>query len=69
MTYASNKITIEHNGQEYSAMYTVNSGVVNVIMQNEDGGHIGTSTYIDGSPVESVARSLLGELLKDIGVS
>ena len=69
MTYAGNKITVEHNGREYSAMYTVNSGVVSVMMRDVDGGFRGTSTYIDGSTIESVARSLLGELLKDMGLS
>ena len=68
MSYADDKISIEHDGQEYSAAYRVDNGVVSVMMKDRDGACMETSTYVDGSSAESVARSLLGELLKDLGL-
>ena len=68
MPYAENKITLKHEGQEYSAIYTVESGVVSVMMKDIDGMNRGTSTYVDGSSTDTVARSLLCELLKDLGI-
>jgi len=67
MTDAENKITFEHEGQQYSTTYTVDGDVVSVMMRDGDGTYRGTSTFVDGSPAASVARSLLDELLRDIG--
>jgi len=67
MTDTGNKITFEHEGQQYSATYTVDDGVVSVMMRDGDGTYRGTSTFVDGSSTDSVARSLLDELLRDIG--
>ncbi|MEJ2553538.1 MAG: hypothetical protein P8164_13685 [Gammaproteobacteria bacterium] len=66
-TGAEEKITFEHAGQEYSASYTVNGGIVSVTMADGQGALMGTSTFADGSPVDSVVRSLLWELLRDAG--
>ena len=68
MSYAEQKISIEHDGHEYSASYEVDNGVVSVIMNDRDGAHRQTSTSIDGSSVEGVARLLLCELLRDMAV-
>ena len=68
MPYAENKITLKHEGHEYSAIYTVESGVVSVMMKDIDGMNRGTSTYVDGSSTDIVARSLFCELLKDLGI-
>jgi hypothetical protein len=64
MSHAEDRISIQHKGREYSAEYKVNNGVVSVMMRDNNGAFRGTSTFIDGSTAESVARSLLGELLK-----
>jgi hypothetical protein len=68
MTFAGNRISYMHEGREYSATYTVNGGVVSVMMPDQDGALRGTSTYVNGSTSESVARTLLVELLRDIGL-
>ena len=68
MPCVENFITLKREGQEYSATYTVDAGVVSVMMNDCDGMYRGTSTYVDGSTADSVARMLLGELLKDIGI-
>ena len=68
MSYAEDKISIEHDGQEYSATYKVDNGVVIVIMNDRNGVNRQTSTFIDGSSAESVARLLLNELLRDMAV-
>jgi len=66
MSYAEYQISIDHQGQKYSAAYKVDNDIVSVVMKDEDGSYRETSTYIDGSTAETVARSLLGELLKDM---
>ena len=68
MSYAEDKISIEHDGQEYSATYKVDNGVVSVMMSDGEGAHRQTSTFIDGLSAESVARLLLSELLRDMAV-
>ena len=68
MSCAEDKISIEHQGREFSAAYKVDRGVVSVMMRDGDGAYRETSTFIDGSTAESVARSLLGELLKDMAL-
>ena len=68
MSNAEDKISIEHQGQEFSAAYKVDNGVVSVMMRDGDGAYRQTSTFIDGGTAESVARSLLGELLKDMAL-
>ena len=68
MSFNEDKISIEHEGQKYSATYIVEGGVVSVMMKDSDGKYNGTSTFVNGSPVNSVARSLFCELLKDIGL-
>ena len=68
MSYAEHKISIEHDGHEYSATFKVDNGVVSVTMNDRDGAHRQTSTFIDGSSAESVARLLLNELLRDMAV-
>lgn len=68
MSYAEDKICIEHDGQAYSATYIVDNGVVSVMMNDTDGANRQTSTFIDGSGAESVARLLLSELLRDMAV-
>ena len=67
-TCSEEKITIDLEGQKYSATYTVDGGIVNVMMKNEDGTFMGTSTFADGSTTDSVARSLFCELLRDVGI-
>lgn len=64
---AEEKITFEHEGQEYSASYTVNGGIVSVTMTDGHGALMGTSTFADESAVDSVVRLLLWELLRDAG--
>lgn len=66
MAYAENIISIDHQGREYSAAYRVDNDIVSVVMKDRDGSYRETSTFIDGSTAESVAKSLLGELLKDV---
>ena len=66
MPYSEQKITIDHQGQEYCAAYKVDNDIVHVVMKDEDGLYRETSTYIDGSTAEAVARSLLGELVKNM---
>lgn len=68
MSSIENKVALTHEGQEYSAIYTLDDGVVSVTMRDGDGMYRGTSTYVDGSAADSVARSLLEELLRDIGL-
>ena len=68
MSYAEYKISIDHQGREYCAAYKVDNDIVSVVMKDVDGFYRETSTFIDGSTAESVARSLLGELLKDMAV-
>jgi hypothetical protein len=68
MSYAEDKISIEHEGHEYSAIYIVENDVVSVIMNDRDGAHRQTSTFLDGSNAESVARLLLNELLRDMAL-
>ena len=68
MSYAEDQISIEHHGQKYSAAYKVDNGIVSVMMRDGDGTSRETSTFIDGSTAESVARSLLGEMLKDMAL-
>jgi len=68
MLYADDKISIEHDGQEYSAAYKVDNGVVSVMMRGRDGARREASTFVGGSSAESVAKSLLGELLKDLAL-
>jgi hypothetical protein len=68
MTSAEKIITMIHEGQRFTATYTVDSGIVNVMMRREDGSFAGTSTFFDGSTSESVAKSLFCELLRDIGI-
>ena len=67
MSCTENKITLKHEGREYSATYKVDSGVVSIMMKDSNGMYRGTSTFIDGSTTDSIARMLLGELLRDIG--
>ena len=66
MSYAEHTISIDHQGREYSAAYKVNNDIVSVVMRDGNGFYRETSTFIDGSNPESIARSLLGELLKDM---
>jgi hypothetical protein len=68
MSYTEDNITIEHEGIKHSATYRVESGVVSVIMKDKNGTFNGTSTFVDGSPPEFVARSLFCELLRDVGI-
>jgi len=68
MSSLENQISIDHQGRIYSAIYKESNGVVSVTMQDGEGAYRGASTYIDGSSAESVARSLLGELLRDMVV-
>jgi hypothetical protein len=68
MSYAEYKISIDHQGREYSAAYKVENGIVSVVMKDGDGSNWETSTFIDGSTAETVAKSLLGELLKDMAL-
>lgn len=68
MSYAEDKICIVHDGHEYSATYKVDNGVVSVMMNDRDGAQRQTSTFIDGSSTEFVARLLLSELLRDMAV-
>lgn len=67
MDSAEEKITIEHEGQTYSANYTVDNGIISVSMADGYGALRGTSTFVDGSPTDSVARLLFCELLRDAG--
>ena len=67
MTYADSTISLEHEGREYRAEYTVESGVVSVTLKDYEGMNRGVSTYADDSSVDTVARSLLRDLLRDIG--
>jgi hypothetical protein len=66
MPYTENKISIDHQGREYSAAYRVENDIVSVVMKDGDGVYRESSTYIDGSNAESVARLLLGEMLKGV---
>ena len=68
MTFNKDKITIEHEGQKYSAIYAVEGGVVSVMIKDGNGTYNGISTFVNGSPADSVSRSLFCELLKDIGL-
>jgi len=68
MAYSENKISIDHQGQEYSADYKVANGIVSVVMKDGEGIYRETSTFIDGSTAEAVAKSLLGEMLKDMSL-
>ena len=66
MQYDENKISIDHKGREYNAAYSVDRGIVRVVMKDGDGLYRESSTFIDGSTAECVARSLLGEMLKNM---
>ena len=68
MSYAEDQISIEHHGQEFRATYKVDNGIVRVLMRDGDGANRETPTFVDGSTAESVARSLLGEPLKDMAM-
>lgn len=69
MTYAENTITYDHEGKEYRAAYRVDGGVVSVMLTDGDGAQRGTSTtHVDLSTTDAVAKSLLVELLRDLGV-
>lgn len=68
MSYAELIISIDHDGREYSAAYKVDNDIVSVVMQDGDGSYREASTFIGGSSAESVARLLLGEVLKDMAV-
>ena len=68
MTCAEKIITMIHDGQRLTATYTIDSGIINVMMRREDGSFIGTSTFVDGSTSDSVAKSLFCELLRDVGI-
>ena len=67
MACAEEQITIEHDGQKHSAKYIVDGGVVSVMMKDVNGGYRGTSTFVDGSGADAVAKSLFWELLRDVG--
>jgi hypothetical protein len=69
MMHAENKITIKHEEREYCATYSVDDGVVTLMMMDKDGTHRGCSTFVNGSTAESVARSLFWELLKDMSLA
>lgn len=69
MAYNENMVTLEHDGQKYNATYTVDGGVVSVMMKDNDGMERATSTFVDGTTIDTVARRLLRELLKDLGLS
>lgn len=62
-------VTLEHDGQQYSATYTLESGVVSVMMKDNDGMERSASTFIAGSTIDTVTKTLLHELLKDLGLS
>jgi len=66
VTDGNDKIIIKRGQREYSAVYRENSGVVTVTMTDDDGTPRGCSTFINGLSAESVARTLFGELLKDL---
>ena len=68
MPYTEDKISIKHDGQEYCATYKVDDGIVSVTMCDKEGTYRQTSTFLDGLTVESVARLLFSELLKDMAV-
>jgi hypothetical protein len=69
MIYAENTVTYGYEGKEYRAAYRVDGGVVSVMLTDGDGTQRSTSTtYVDLSTTDAVAKSLLVELLRDLGV-
>lgn len=56
-------VTIEHNGQKYSAKYTVESKCVTVYFKNNEGNLLKNSILIGNSPAEAIARMLLRKMV------